>query len=315
VAVRAVSMIACGRLVAAAQLGPAVDAIIGQLHDVVTARGDYAENLLPIYRWPTMYSAARLIAEPQQRRALMAALAGGRAAWASAGDGAALMIVPRETARVDHDAGRWDDARAGLAVAEGISRELGENRSLWWVVADIAQLAAARGLEGECRACSAELDTVGEGTRSYRLGFFSGFPGTGALGLLALGRREYEEAVEEYERALLPRLGPMVALETFESLAAVPWAEHAATELRATGERLRRRTDPDASQLTPQELQVALLVARGASNKEAAAQLYLSPKTIEKHLGSTYTKLGLRSRTELARVFAAEPAAAAGVAG
>ena len=92
------------------------------------------------------------------------------------------------------------------------------------------------------------------------------------------------------------------ALETFERLGAALWAEHAAAELRATGERVRRRSDPDTSQLTPQELQVALVVARGATNKETAAQLYLSPKTIEKHLGSVYTKLGLRSRTELAGV-------------
>ena len=64
--------------------------------------------------------------------------------------------------------------------------------------------------------------------------------------------------------------------------------------------------------MTPQELQVALAVARGATNKEAAAQLYLSPKTIEKHLGSAYRKLGLRSRAELTRLVVgqqvAEPA-------
>jgi DNA-binding CsgD family transcriptional regulator len=90
-------------------------------------------------------------------------------------------------------------------------------------------------------------------------------------------------------------------LESFERLGAAPWAERAAAEQRATGERVRRRSDPDTSRLTPQELQVALVVARGATNK-AAAELYLSPKTIEKHLGSAYTKLGLRSRTELAAV-------------
>jgi DNA-binding CsgD family transcriptional regulator len=95
------------------------------------------------------------------------------------------------------------------------------------------------------------------------------------------------------------------ALLTFEALGAVPWAEQAAAELRATGERVRRRRDLETSQLTPQELQVALVVARGATNKEAAAQLFLSPKTIEKHLGSAYAKLGLRSRAELARAFAA----------
>jgi DNA-binding CsgD family transcriptional regulator len=93
------------------------------------------------------------------------------------------------------------------------------------------------------------------------------------------------------------------ALHTLDSLGAVPWAEQAATALRATGEQVRRRHDLGTSQLTPQELQVALVVAGGATNKEAAAQLFLSPKTIEKHLGSVYAKLGLRSRSELARVF------------
>lgn len=53
--------------------------------------------------------------------------------------------------------------------------------------------------------------------------------------------------------------------------------------------------------LTPQELQVALAVARGSTNREAAAALFLSPKTIEFHLGNTYRKLGVRSRTELVR--------------
>jgi DNA-binding NarL/FixJ family response regulator len=104
------------------------------------------------------------------------------------------------------------------------------------------------------------------------------------------------------------------AVVVFVRLGAAPWAEHAVAELRATGERVRRRSNPDTSQLTPQELQVALVVGRGATNKEAAAQLYLSPKTIEKHLGSVYTKLGLRSRTELAGVLGRQdPAAVAAV--
>jgi DNA-binding NarL/FixJ family response regulator len=54
--------------------------------------------------------------------------------------------------------------------------------------------------------------------------------------------------------------------------------------------------------LTPQELQVAVLVARGATNKEAGAALFLSPKTIETHLGRVYRKLEIRSRTELAHL-------------
>jgi DNA-binding CsgD family transcriptional regulator len=91
---------------------------------------------------------------------------------------------------------------------------------------------------------------------------------------------------------------------TLERLGAEPWAEQARAELRATGERVRRRTTTALGELTSHELQVALVVRRGATNKEAAAQLYLSPKTIEKHLGSVYRKLGVRFRTELAAVFA-----------
>jgi DNA-binding CsgD family transcriptional regulator len=112
----------------------------------------------------------------------------------------------------------------------------------------------------------------------------------------------YGEWLRRSGRRVDARVVLHAALRTFEQLGAAPWEDRAGAELRATGERVRRRSDPDTSQLTTQELQVALVVARGATNKEAAAQLYLSPKTIEKHLGSAYSKLGLRSRTELAGV-------------
>ena len=91
------------------------------------------------------------------------------------------------------------------------------------------------------------------------------------------------------------------ALATFDALGAQPWSEHASRELHATGERARRRAPDTAAQFTPQELQVALLVAAGATNKEAAAALFVSPKTIEAHLLRVYRKLGLHSRSELAR--------------
>jgi DNA-binding CsgD family transcriptional regulator len=96
------------------------------------------------------------------------------------------------------------------------------------------------------------------------------------------------------------------AQETFELLGAEPWAERARSELRASGETARRRDATASDQLTAQELQVALIVAQGATNREAAASLFLSPKTIEFHLGHVYRKLGLRSRAQLAGLFAAE---------
>ena len=61
---------------------------------------------------------------------------------------------------------------------------------------------------------------------------------------------------------------------------------------------------PELGELTPHEVQVALMVAEGRTNREAAAALFLSPKTIEHHLGAIYRKLGIARRTELARAFA-----------
>jgi DNA-binding CsgD family transcriptional regulator len=96
------------------------------------------------------------------------------------------------------------------------------------------------------------------------------------------------------------------ALETFHRLGAGPWARQAQNELSATGATRTRaahaHTAPPPQQLlTAQELQVALTVAEGKSNKEAAAALFLSPKTIEFHLGHIYSKLDLHTRTQLAR--------------
>ncbi|MFI5645137.1 AAA family ATPase [Kitasatospora sp. NPDC051705] len=90
------------------------------------------------------------------------------------------------------------------------------------------------------------------------------------------------------------------ALETFERLAAHPWAARARTELTATGTAAPAPADtPHASPLTPQELQIARLAARGLTNREIAAQLFLSPRTVAHHLYKAYPKLGITSRAEL----------------
>jgi DNA-binding CsgD family transcriptional regulator len=96
------------------------------------------------------------------------------------------------------------------------------------------------------------------------------------------------------------------ALAVFEQLDAEPWSERARRELRASGETARRRQVSTLDELTPQELQIARLIAAGASQKEAAATLYLSPKTIEYHLGKVYRKLGITSGRQLQHRLAEE---------
>jgi DNA-binding NarL/FixJ family response regulator len=94
------------------------------------------------------------------------------------------------------------------------------------------------------------------------------------------------------------------ALEVFDRLRAEPWAERARAELRASGETARKRDPSTVDQLTPQELQIARFVAEGLSNKEVAAKLFLSPRTIDAHLRNVFAKLGVTSRTQLARISA-----------
>ena len=74
---------------------------------------------------------------------------------------------------------------------------------------------------------------------------------------------------------------------------------HARQELRASGETARKRDPSTTTNLTAQELQVVRLVRQGLSNRDAAAQLFLSPRTVDFHLRNVFTKLGVSSRAEL----------------
>jgi DNA-binding CsgD family transcriptional regulator len=118
---------------------------------------------------------------------------------------------------------------------------------------------------------------------------------------LAHIRLLYGEHLRRERRRLDAREQLRSALEEFERLGAAPWAERARSELRATGETARRRDPSTIDSLTPQELQIARLVGEGASNKEVAAQLFLSPRTVEYHLRKVFQKLGIASRAELIR--------------
>jgi DNA-binding CsgD family transcriptional regulator len=100
------------------------------------------------------------------------------------------------------------------------------------------------------------------------------------------------------------------AVEAFAQLGAEPWAERAQQELRAAGgaSGADLETGRLSDRLTEHELRVAVAVAQGATNREVAANLFVSPKTVEFHLRQIYRKLGINSRTKLVAVIAAEGA-------
>jgi DNA-binding CsgD family transcriptional regulator len=87
----------------------------------------------------------------------------------------------------------------------------------------------------------------------------------------------------------------------FAAMGAEAFAGRAARELRATGEHPRKRSPGAASPLTPQQAQIAQLASAGLSTREIAAQLFVSPRTVEYHLQNIFTKLDITSRAQLPR--------------
>jgi DNA-binding NarL/FixJ family response regulator len=116
----------------------------------------------------------------------------------------------------------------------------------------------------------------------------------------------YGEALRRARRRAEAREHLRAAFTTFGQLGASPWAERARTELRASGETARQRDPSTLDQLTPQELQIVRFVGQGATNRDVAAQLFLSPRTIDYHLRQVFTKLGISSRAELIRLHVGE---------
>ncbi len=154
----------------------------------------------------------------------------------------------------------------------------------------------AAAVAAHCRAVLSEGTVAGEHfTEALRRHELSRRPFAHGRTLLAYG-----EALRRARRRVEARPHLAAALDLFESLGAAPWAERARLELRACGETARRGHPSDLRRLTPQELQVARFVASGLPTRAVAAQLFLSPRTVDFHLRNVFAKLGISSRTELA---------------
>ena len=162
------------------------------------------------------------------------------------------------------------------------------------------------GVHARCRALLAEGE---EAEGSYR----ESIDRLGRTRLrpdLARAHLLYGEWLRRERRRRDAREQLRTALDMLEAMGMDGFSERARRELRATGERARKRTVEAREDLTAQEAQIARLARDGVANGEIGERLFISRRTVEYHLGKVFTKLGISSRQELDRVLAPEPSAA-----
>ena len=235
------------------------------------------------------------------------------------GEGLGLTLTYWAAAALYNGLGRYDDAFEAAVQASVDPREL------WFSTFALVELIeAASRSERTDRALEA-LATLSESTRASGTAWALGVEAR-SWALLSEGDAAeglYREAIRQLEptRVLLDlarahlvygewlrRQGRRVdareqlreAHRSFTTFGMEAFAERARIELVATGEQARKRTVETLDQLTPQELEVSRLAARGDTNREIAGQLFISPSTVEYHLRKVFRKLGVKTRTQLA---------------
>ena len=181
------------------------------------------------------------------------------------------------------------------AIRAGRHEEASQRLEMMRGLVAVAPTKARRALVARCEALLEDRDPDAA--------FEEATKRAPALSPLDRARTEvlYGEWLRRQRRRTDARVHLRAALEAFRRLGALPWEQRAEAELRATGETVRKRDLSAAEQLTPQELQIAGLVTEGLTNKEIAAQLFLSPRTVDYHLRKVFTKLGIASRADLIR--------------
>jgi RNA polymerase sigma factor (sigma-70 family) len=235
------------------------------------------------------------------------------------GEGIGLSILDWAESVLYNGLGRYEQARAAaLRVAEH-PHDLGTSN---WGMAELIEAAVRAGTPELAAGARSRLAAVAKASGTdWALGIAARSEALFAEGREAdnlfveavdrLGRSHtaidlarahllYGEWLRRQRRRVDARAHLRSAYDVFSEVGMEAFAERARVELEATGEHARRRTVDTLDQLTPQEAQISRLVAEGNTNREIAAQLFISPSTVEYHLRKVFGKLGVRSRTQLA---------------
>jgi DNA-binding CsgD family transcriptional regulator len=273
---------------------------------------------------PLMYTSLVLAAWRGQEAQAVELIEASREDATRRGEGRAVTLAEYATAVLYSGLGRY---QAALAAAQRACEH--DDLGLFaWALIELVE-AAARSREPELAADA--LEQLSERTRLSGTDWALGVEAR-SRALLSNGRAAedfYLEATERLGRCRIrvhlartqllygewlrrenrridARETLRAAHEMFSAMGAEAFAERAARELLATGEKARKRTADTRGQLTAQETQIAELARDGHSNPEIGAQLFISPRTVEYHLHKVFTKLEIGSRNELQRVLPSE---------
>jgi DNA-binding CsgD family transcriptional regulator len=235
------------------------------------------------------------------------------------GEGLGLTVSHWVTAVLHNGLARYDEAFAAAEQATADPHEL------WFSTFATVELIEAASRSGRSERAADALEALSESTQASETPWALGVEAR-SRALLAEGEQAetlYREAIERLEptrvrldlaRARLlygewlrrqrRRLDAPAELraahDLFSDFGMEAFADRARVELQATGERARKRAVETLDQLTPQESQISRLAAQGHTNREIAAQLFISPSTVEYHLRKVFRKLDVKSRTQLA---------------
>jgi DNA-binding CsgD family transcriptional regulator len=233
------------------------------------------------------------------------------------GEGQGLTFIHWVTAVLHNGLGRYEEALAAAKQAAEDSREVrvavvelelieaaartGEGDLAADALARVSEIAAASGTDWALgvEARSRALLTEGEAAEAVYREAIEALERTRVRVDLARAHLLYGEWLRRERRRLDAREQLRTAHRLFTEFGMEAFAERARLELQATGAHPRKRTVETRDDLTPQEAQISRLAADGATNQKIAAQLFISPSTVDYHLRKAFRKLGVKSRHQL----------------